>query len=878
VGTAEGSARAELLARLEAAQGVDRAALALKLGALEFRAGEVDRALERFAAARQLFSEAGERRHAAEAEAWAGLGCALRGDGVRGRALIDHALIAADGDPDLVARIELRAAEAATATGDTERARLSWERARAHYEVYWDGAALAAIYGGLAVTQAARGQLAPATRLASQALDEAEAATDPQAVGRALLAGADVATRAGDDTTAERALRRAARVLEENGLERDLAEACLRFGVHLGSRGLDGAAAWLARAHETFRGLGALRDVERVRDAFRRYGRRISDRTGEHEAQELVAELRRQRQGAADPERLADIENRLERALDSLIVERDRTRTLLELLRGLAARGEQALLPLELARLLAPLVGADRALVALVDDTGVAEMRGSARMPEGELAWREPVAQVARPGGEAGLFLADDPAPSPLTGRAIACPLIYRERVFGAVYCDRVPSGGQFTVRDLDLLAVFAAQAALLFEHGRVADELRRALRMRDAALDAVGEGIVVVRPDGVVEALNGIAARLLGLEPAPESLGPDDAKPSPVISTWPELAALARGDETDRAALRLPGGACLARARRVRSDSGAPAGAIVALTETRTPGPAAARRAVSFDEVVGSASVMRKKIRDAEYAARSASHVLIVGEAGTGKRLLAHAVAGAELALVDCAALPRGRGPLFGPAGVLDLASGGALILAEVAALDSESQQQLLAALTQPRKGGRIIATSSAPPGDDAARRFQRELRQRLGAVYIELPPLRERPEDLPLLVERFAERASARLGKSVRGATPEVLDVLRGHGWPGNVRELEELVAREVARVDGEVELLVEVPAALAARATAAPAPTQLRPIAEVERQLLLVALRQHRGNVPKVARSLGVSKGTVYNMMRKFHVDPTSYRVSS
>src|SRR5262249_24790473 len=362
---------------------------------------------------------------------------------------------------------------------------------------------------------------------------------------------------------------------------------------------LDGAAAWLARAHEGFRSLGALRDVERVRDAFRRYGRRLTDRTGENEAQQLVAELRRQRQESVDSERLAEIEGRLERALDGLVAERDRTRTLLELLRGLAPRADQVLLPLELARLMAQLVGAYRALVALVDDLGVAEMRGAARLPDGETIRREPVAQVARPGRGPGIFRTDDTAPVPLTGRAIACPLVYRERVFGAVYCDRVPSGGQFTVRDLDLLAVFAAQAVLLFEHGRVADELRRAVRVRDAAIEAIGDGVIVLGQDGAVEGLNAAASRLLGGVADP-----------PNLEAWPELAALARGDESDRAALRLPGGPCLARARRVRSEIGAPAGAIVVLTDTRPPGAQAPRRAVGFDDVVAAAPILRQRLR----------------------------------------------------------------------------------------------------------------------------------------------------------------------------------------------------------------------------------------------------------------------------
>jgi transcriptional regulator with AAA-type ATPase domain/PAS domain-containing protein len=872
VGTAEDSERRELSERLLDAAGGERAGLALRLATLELRAGELDAAVGHFASAREGHEAAGERRRAAEAAAGLGLAAALRGEGERGRTLLEGSLAAAEGDPDLVAHIDLQIAEAATATGDAERARVAWERARAHYEVYWNGAALAAIYGGLATQQAGRGAMAAAARLAARALDEAAAAAEPLAIGRALLASADVAAKAGDDPAVERALREAARVLDEHGLRRDLAEAALRFGVHLGARGLDGSAGWLARAHEQFRALGALRDVERVRDAFRRFGRRVTDRAGDDEAHRLVEELRRERGSAGAADRLTDLAGRLERALDGLVVERDRMRTLLELLRGLATRGDPALLPLELARLAAQLVGADRALVALVDDTGSPELRGAARMPEGETVWRAPVAEVIRPGAGPGLFLGEVAGPTALTGRAIACPLVYRERVFGAVYCDRVPSGGTFAVRDLDLVAVFAAQAALLLELARSGAELRRAARMQDGALDFVPCGVVVLRPDGGVESANAIAVRLLG-SPSPATLEP-----------WPELLAVVAGEEDRLTALRLPGGACLVRARRVRTGVGAPAGVVVVLTETRPaaapPPPPAAR----LGDVVAHAAAMRRPLRAAEAATLRGTHVLIGGEPGTGKRLLACAIAhagpsGAALALVDCAALPRDQGPIFGQSGVLGLASGGALVLTEVGELDAEAQDELLETLLRHERGGRIVATTSRPPGDERARRFQRRLRERLGAVYIELPPLRERPDDVAPLVEHFAERAATRLGKAVRGASAEVLDAMRAYTWPGNVRELEELVTREVARVAPDVELLHEVPPPLAARPGAPASVRATAPsIAEVERQLLLAALRQHRGNVPKVARSLGVSRGTVYNKMRKLHIDPGSYRVSS
>jgi len=111
----------------------------------------------------------------------------------------------------------------------------------------------------------------------------------------------------------------------------------------------------------------------------------------------------------------------------------------------------------------------------------------------------------------------------------------------------------------------------------------------------------------------------------------------------------------------------------------------------------------------------------------------------------------------------------------------------------------------------------------------------------------------------------------------SPEVMDALREHAWPGNVRELEQVLEEEIDAASPDSDLLYEVPRALAGASARAAATMGVRRLGEVEHQLLVAALRQHRGNVPRVARTLGVSRGTVYNMMRKYHVDPSSYRVS-
>src|SRR5262249_34847283 len=151
-------------------------------------------------------------------------------------------------DPELEARLLLLAADAAFAGDDVERARHAWERARAHFESYWNGAALARIYAGLALIGAAEPNSGGAPRvLAARALEEAETADAPLALGRACIAEAVVSAASDPGAAASWAVR-ASRIFDDHGLDRELAETCLRWGSLVGDDG--DALPWLLRAEE----------------------------------------------------------------------------------------------------------------------------------------------------------------------------------------------------------------------------------------------------------------------------------------------------------------------------------------------------------------------------------------------------------------------------------------------------------------------------------------------------------------------------------------------------------------------------------------------------------------------------------------------------
>jgi transcriptional regulator with PAS, ATPase and Fis domain/tetratricopeptide (TPR) repeat protein len=993
--TLPGSEIHDVEERLQAAPtDADRAALALRLGILRFRRGEGEKALVHLWIAHRELERAGDRHGAAVALQHIGATCGQKGETERAAVYFQRALesAAALGDDDLAARIANDMADAALAHDDEENARALWQRAAHHFQRFWDGAALSRIYCGLARLCLNQEDYAQAEQLSGKALEDAEAAQDPLVVGRALLCCAHLKWKQSDLRAAKRCFRRAISVFSEHDLMRDLAESYLAFGRFVGSawdqlpEGFpDPPAFWLAKAQALFQDFGSLADLERVRDAFRRHGRRRTDRVAEVEVLRLLEEMKRSRVEAqknsrvlaaktqaafselathATPERKGAIEEAREEAagheraladtidrmalaeelflaaLNEVILERENIHTLLELCRALASQGDVARLPQDIAKMAAQLTGADRALVAFVSETGALEFPGALRIQPEEAQSLGPALERAVSKTGTPALLAGEPrahpaarlrdtgthraldapplsrqppgGPIPL-GAAMVCPLRLGERVFGALYVDKALCGGVFSERDLDLLAIFAAQVGILVENLRTAEGLALAARTRAATLEAISDGVLSLSADGRVTAINATASRILGLGGLPRN----DLR----LASLPELSFLgglmARGEDQAGRVTKIAHGEYLLNARCVRGASGKVVGLVATVTEMKRATSLAQRIVGStarftFGDLIGNSAALRRRMQLAAAAAPSDSSVLITGESGTGKELVAQAIhnagprAAGPFVGINCAAIPREllESELFGyeagaftgakrggHPGKFELADGGTILLDEIGDMPLEMQAKLLRVLQEKRVqrlGGtreiplhtRLIATTNRDLAEDCARgRFRQDLFFRLRVVHIELPPLRERSEDIPLLVEHFLKLESAKLGKVVRGVTPDVLGVLRSYPWPGNVRELEHVLESEVNLAAPDQELLCEIPVMLSknlrGHGTTVHAGDNAMSMAEHERQLLLQALATHHGHVPDVARALGVSRGTVYNKMKKFHIDPAGYR---
>ena len=314
-----------------------------------------------------------------------------------------------------------------------------------------------------------------------------------------------------------------------------------------------------------------------------------------------------------------------------------------------------------------------------------------------------------------------------------------------------------------------------------------------------------------------------------------------------------------------------------------------------------------NFEEMVGASPAFKKVVQDVERMAGSDSTVLICGETGTGKELIAHAIharssrTNRPFITVNCAALPAGlvESELFGhekgaftgalqrKLGRFQVADGGTIFLDEVGELSLEAQTKFLRVLQEgefERLGGtqvikvdvRVLSATNQPLERLVAEgKFRSDIFYRLNVFPISLPPLRERREDIVLLTNYFTQKFRSRLKKNISSIDSASLERLQNYEWPGNVRELEHVIERAVLLAEGEI-LFVDLPLGREERSAmsvaAVPAPTKLRTLEEMERDHIGEVLRRTQGAIAGkggAAEILGLPPSTLRDRMKKLGI---------
>ncbi len=519
--------------------------------------------------------------------------------------------------------------------------------------------------------------------------------------------------------------------------------------------------------------------------------------------------------------------------------------------------------------------------------------------------------------------------------RSVLClPLVNQSTLIGVLYLENNLTSHVFTPARLAVLQLLASQAAISLENATLYAELQHAEAELRQLVDCVPQHVVVLAPDGRCLHANRGALDYTGLTL-------QDYQAEDVMAT------VVHADDLARALREFQGGIAggapfdiearlrgkdaqyrwfLCRYNPLRHAQGELSRWFATATEIDARKQAEERvheenlalrediaKAAMFEEIVGASAALRAVLARVAKVAPTDATVLITGETGTGKELIARAIHKRSLrsarafVSVNCAAVPPSliASELFGHEkgaftgatqrrlGRFELAEGGTLFLDEVGELPPETQIALLRVLQErefERVGGTtvrradvrvIAATNRDLQAAMGAGTFRDDLFYRLNVFPLEMPPLRERPADIPLLVAYFIERYARKMGKQIRGITTQSLELLASYPWPGNIRELQNVIERSVIVCDTET---FTVDASWLSRASPPP-PSASRPLlrrpAAQEKALIEAVLAETRGRVSGpsgAAAKLGLPPSTLDSKIRALQINKHRFKTDA
>ncbi|HEY3364673.1 MAG TPA: sigma 54-interacting transcriptional regulator [Symbiobacteriaceae bacterium] len=436
------------------------------------------------------------------------------------------------------------------------------------------------------------------------------------------------------------------------------------------------------------------------------------------------------------------------------------------------------------------------------------------------------------------------------------------------------------------------------------AGELQTLLKYQAAIVESISDGLLTVDAEGTVTYMNPAAGRILGLDHR-AAIGRNIQQ---LVGFKPVIMDVLRTGEgyVDREFILRDAGRTfhfIKTAIPIRDESGRITGAVDTFREisrvrqmvNRLTG---AQARFTFADFIGQSAAVQDSLALAKVAARSSSNVLIMGESGTGKEVLAQAIHNASpfadgpFVAVNCGAIPRDliEGELFGAdegaftgapkggrPGKFELANGGTIFLDEIGDMPLDMQVKLLRVLQErrvTRLGGKnemeirvrvVAATNHDLLRDVREGNFRRDLYYRLNVLSISIPPLNQRLDDLPLLVQWLLERLSGKLTKRVVGVSPEAMAALSRHNWAGNVRELENVLERAVNVAEGQQITVRDLHLRASAPAPGPALAGNLQTISELAADVVSRTVADCNGNITQAARMLGCSRNTVYAKLK-------------
>ncbi len=400
--------------------------------------------------------------------------------------------------------------------------------------------------------------------------------------------------------------------------------------------------------------------------------------------------------------------------------------------------------------------------------------------------------------------------------------------------------------------------------------------------MESMSDGVMTLDCQGRVIVMNKLAAHNLGIDPGPtmnktlkELMPPNN---EPFFSAISDNKELSRLIEIQRILQPIQ-----KYKRMLEKVSGAHA-------------------TITFDDIIGQSRELNYTLRLAEIASKSDSNVLLLGESGVGKEMFAQAIhnaskrCGEPFFAINCAALPREliSSELFGyeegaftgarkggNPGKFELADEGTLFLDEIGEMPLDLQGSLLRFLEEGkimRLGGRevmqvnvrVIAASNKNLKDEVMKgHFRLDLYYRLKVIDIEIPPLRERKDDIPGLVEYFIKIIGPKLDKEINRIDPKAMEVLIAYNWPGNVRELNNVLERAINIGSGNVLTVDALPTDIRKDYIKSVPWGKNLTKDEIEKQMIIKALKKNNGHRELAAKELGISRATIFRRIKKYSI---------